>query len=59
MEEVGFFDHFVEFDIELAKQLEFFAEDIPNLVNVGTEIGFHDQLVMSDMEIAKHLVMDN
>ena len=27
------------------------AEDIPNLVDVGTEVGFHDYLVGFDMEI--------
>ena len=42
MEEVGFFDQFVESDTELVEQLEVFVEDIPNLVDVGTEIGFHD-----------------
>ena len=43
--DVGFVDQFVESDIEPIEQLEVFAEDIPNLVDVGMDIGFHDQLV--------------
>ena len=42
VEDIGFFDQFVESDIEPIEKLEVVAEDIPNLVDVGMDIGFHD-----------------
>ena len=59
VEEVGFVDQFVDLDAEPAEKLEVVAEDIPKLVDAGTEVGFHDQLVESDMETTEHLVMDD
>ena len=57
VEEVGFFDQFVESNTEPIE--EFVAEDIPNLVDAELDIDFNDQLVGSDMEIVEHLVMDD
>ena len=41
VEEVGFFDQFVESNIELVEKLEVVSKDIPNLIYVGMEVGFH------------------
>lgn len=59
MEEVGFVNQFVDFDLEPTEQLEVVAEDLPNLFDVGIEVGFYVQLVGLDMEITKHLVVDD
>ena len=42
MEDVGFFDQFVELDTQLVEKLEVVAKGIPKLVDDGTEVGFHD-----------------
>ena len=42
MEEVGFFDQFIEFDTEPIEKLKVVVEDIPNLVDARMDIGFHD-----------------
>ena len=40
MEEVGFFDQFMEFDIESIDKIKVFSKDIPNLTNIGMELVF-------------------